>query len=433
LSENSNAYLIELETRERERTQLSSLKVRYNRVHGYSIEISRAQASKAPAEYIRRQTLKNAERYIIPELKEFENKVLSAQAKALIREKQLYENLLNKISASLAPLKVFASALSELDVLCNLAERAKTLTLSPPTLSTEPGILIKGGRHLVVETLIQDPFIPNDLCLDDHKRMMMITGPNMGGKSTYMRQTALIVLMAYIGSYVPAELATIGPIDRIFTRIGASDDLAGGRSTFMVEMTETANITHYATKQSLVLMDETGRGTSTFDGLSIAWALAEHLAYNIKAYTLFSTHYFELTALEKDNSPIKNVHLDATEYGEQIVFLHSVKSGPANQSYGLQVAQLAGIPASIILQAKIKLKELETTSFSLQKATSTSNPPPHSLYSIPTEEQEKKRKEEEKEAISSLVLQQLKSLDPNRLSPREALEKLFELTQLADS
>lgn len=413
LSKNSSNYLVELEMRERERTHLSSLKVGYNRIHGFYIEISRAQSEKAPADYIRRQTLKNVERYITPELKSYEEKVLSAQAKALAREKQLYESLLDTLNKDLFALQQCASALAELDVLANLAERADTLNLTQPTLSNEEGIQISNGRHLVVESVMDGPFIANDTELNRDQRMLMITGPNMGGKSTYMRQTALIVLMAYIGSFVPAKSATIGPIDRIFTRIGAADDLASGRSTFMVEMTETANILHNATRNSLVLMDEVGRGTSTFDGLSLAWAAAFYLAEKLQAYTLFATHYFELTSLEERLPLVKNIHLDATEHGDQIVFLHAVKPGPANQSYGLQVAQLAGVPQPVIQLAKEKLYQLEEHSFE----TPQINEPPHqtSLFWEKTPP----------------VIEKLQTIDPNELTPRDALDILFNLCELS--
>ena len=412
LSKNSSNFLVDLEMRERERTRLSTLKVGYNRIHGFYIEISRAQSDKAPAEYIRRQTLKNVERYITPELKTYEEKVLSAQAKALAREKQLWDELLNQLNEFLIPLQTCASAIAELDVLCNLAERAAALNLCAPTLSDQSGIQIENGRHLVVEDVMDGPFIPNDTRLNPERRMLMITGPNMGGKSTYMRQTALIVLLAYTGSYVPAKAATIGPIDRIFTRIGASDDLTSGRSTFMVEMTETANILHNATENSVVLMDEIGRGTSTFDGLSLAWACAAYLAEHVKAYTLFATHYFELTRLEESLGLVKNVHLDATEHDDKIVFLHAVKEGPANQSYGLQVAQLAGVPQPVIAQAKAKLHELENHTF---KQTIAINQPHQSSFF------------EEK---TSPALEKLQSIDPNQLTPRDALDILFTLKSL---
>ena len=348
LGKNADDFLVQLEQRERERSGIKTLKVSYNKVHGYYIEISRLQSDQVPQDYVRRQTLKNAERFVTEELKQYEDRVLSARERALALEKSLYDELLDKLLKSLVELQACARGLSELDCLCNLAERAETLNYCCPELTAEPGIMIKAGRHAVVEQVRDEPFIPNDTLLSDKKRMNIITGPNMGGKSTYMRQTALIVLLAYIGSYVPAESARIGPIDRIFTRIGAADDLASGRSTFMVEMTEAANILNNATADSLVLMDEIGRGTSTFDGLSLAWACAHHMAVNNKSYTLFATHYFELTALPDEMAGITNVHIDAVEHGDKIVFLHNVKPGPANQSYGLQVAQLAGVPANAI-------------------------------------------------------------------------------------
>ena len=361
LSSNAGQYLVDMELRERERTRLSTLKVGYNRVHGYYIEVSKGQAvSELPAEYVRRQTLKNAERFITPELKEFEDKVLSSRSKALAREKQLYDALLETLAEELTAMLASAEAISELDVLNNFAERAVNLDYCQPQLVDAPGIVIENGRHPVVERVTQDSFVANDLCLTEQQKMLIITGPNMGGKSTYMRQTALVVLLALCGSWVPASAARIGPVDRIFTRIGSSDDLAGGRSTFMVEMTETANILHNATPISLVLMDEIGRGTSTFDGLSLAWAAAVYIAEKLQAYTLFATHYFELTSLPESYANIANVHLDAIEHDQGIVFLHAVKAGPANQSYGLQVAQLAGIPASVIDQARDKLSQLET-------------------------------------------------------------------------
>ena len=358
LAEHAGDYLVKLETRERSRTGLAGLKVGYNRVHGYYIEIPRAQAKEAPADYIRRQTLKNAERFIIPELKEFEDKALSAKSRALAREKLLYDGLLDSLNAELARLQATARALAALDVLCTLAERARALDFVRPSLSETPGFDIRGGRHPVVEQVSDGPFVPNDLRMDDDRRMLVITGPNMGGKSTYMRQAALITLLAHSGSFVPADSATIGPVDRIFTRIGSSDDLAGGRSTFMVEMTETANILHNATDHSLVLMDEIGRGTSTFDGLSLAWASAEHLT-RTRAFTLFATHYFEMTALAAEAAAVANVHLTAAEHNDGIVFMHRVEDGPASQSYGLQVAQLAGVPQTVIAEARTKLAALE--------------------------------------------------------------------------
>jgi DNA mismatch repair protein MutS len=362
LSKNADQFLIDLEAREKERTGISTLKVSYNRVHGFYIEISKAQSDKAPADYVRRQTLKGAERFITPELKSFEDKVLSAKERALAKEKSLYDELLELLLLQLIPLQNCATGLSELDTICCLSERADTLNYSKPEFQTKPGISIDQGRHPVVEQVTENPFVPNDSKLNDQQRMLIITGPNMGGKSTYMRQTALIVLLAHIGSYVPAESAVIGSIDRIFTRIGSSDDLASGRSTFMVEMTEAANILNNATEKSLVLMDEIGRGTSTFDGLSLAWACAEHLARETRSFTLFATHYFELTSLIDEIKTVTNVHLDAVEHGDSIVFMHAVKSGPANQSYGLQVAKLAGVPIKVIKSAKKKLQKLEKQS-----------------------------------------------------------------------
>jgi DNA mismatch repair protein MutS len=409
LSENAGNHLVEMEEREKKRTGFSTLKVGYNRVHGYYIEISRLQAQTAPADYIRRQTLKNAERFITPELKVFEDKALSSRDKALALEKELYEELLEIVLRSLNPLQVCAAALAELDVLCTLAERADTLDLQCPLFSDEAQIKIIGGRHLVVEAVLDHPFVPNDVTLDDRQRMLVITGPNMGGKSTYMRQVALIVLLAHIGSFVPAHSALIGPVDRIFTRIGSSDDLAGGRSTFMVEMTETANILHNATRYSLVLMDEVGRGTSTFDGLSLAWASAAYLAQKLQALTLFATHYFELTALAEMIKSVRNVHLDVTEHEDKIVFLHTVSAGPASQSYGIQVAQLAGVPLAVIAQAKLKLQELEKLAHPL-------------AVNVP----------QQKELFASVVEEHpmvgmLKKIDPDKLSPREALDLIFQL------
>jgi DNA mismatch repair protein MutS len=359
LSEHGSQYLVQLEQKEKARTGLSGLKVGYNRVSGYFIEIPKAQASHAPQEYIRRQTLKNAERYITPELKLFEDKILSARSQVLTREKMLYDQLLDSLLPELPRLQRSAAALSELDVYANLAERALYLNLVCPTLTSSPGIQIIGGRHPVIEQSLKTTFIPNDVCLSEEHRLLMITGPNMGGKSTYMRQTALIVLMAYIGSFVPATSAEIGPIDRIFTRIGAADDLASGRSTFMVEMTETANILRFATKNSLVLIDEIGRGTSTFDGLSLAWACAENLAVTLQSFCFFATHYFELTRLADDISAIQNIHLKALFQEDNIIFLYKVEPGPTYKSYGLEVAKLAGIPDAVIQHARKKLEMLE--------------------------------------------------------------------------
>ncbi|MCP4596051.1 DNA mismatch repair protein MutS [Neptuniibacter sp.] len=411
ISENAGAYLIDLETRERERTGIATLKVGYNRVHGYFIEIGKAQNAELPAEYIRRQTLKNAERYITPELKEFEDKALSAKSRALAREKALYDDLLETLASELPELQDSAAAIAELDVLNNLAERATSLDYAPPTLTDEPQIKIQRGRHPVVETVLDDPFVANDLDLHDERKMLIITGPNMGGKSTYMRQAALITLLAHIGSYVPASAATIGIVDKIFTRMGSSDDLAGGRSTFMVEMTETANIMHNATERSLVLMDEVGRGTSTFDGLSLAWACADNLARETKAFTLFATHYFELTSLPDQATSVFNVHLTAVEHNDHIVFLHEVKDGPASQSYGLQVAQLAGVPLHVIQQAKTKLIQLEQD---VSVGAQLSSPPPpvqNDMFAAP-----------EPKAVK-----ELKKVSPDDLTPRQALDLVYKL------
>ncbi|MEW8026542.1 MAG: DNA mismatch repair protein MutS [Candidatus Thiodiazotropha sp.] len=414
LSQNADRFLLDLESRERERTGISTLKVSYNRVHGYYIEISRAQSDKAPQDYIRRQTLKGAERFITPELKKFEDQVLSARERALAREKYLYEQLLDQLCDELAPLQQCAEGLAQLDVLCNLAERAQSLNLVSPLMVEEPGLEITDGRHPVVEQVSSEPFVANSVTFDDRQRMLIITGPNMGGKSTFMRQIALIVLLAYSGSFVPAAAARIGPIDRIFSRIGASDDLAGGRSTFMVEMEETANILHNATAQSLVLMDEIGRGTSTFDGLSLAWSCAVELATCLKAYTLFATHYFELTTLPEEYPGIGNLHLDAVEHGDSIVFLHAVREGPANQSYGLQVATLAGVPKPVIRRARQRLLELEASA-QRHAEQQQSQLPLFDTEPACTEE--------------SAVERQLHEIDPDELTPREALEALYLLKQ----
>ncbi len=413
IATNADQYLLNLEAREKKRTGIATLKVGYNRVHGYYIEISKAQADKAPVEYIRRQTLKNAERYITPELKEFEDKVLSARERALAREKTLYEELLDQLLEVLAELQQTAAAVAELDVLACFAERADSLNLSKPDIARAPCIEIEGGRHLVVEQVIDTPFVANDLSLGTRQRLLVITGPNMGGKSTYMRQTALIVILAHIGSFVPAESLRIGPIDRIFTRIGASDDLAGGRSTFMVEMTETATILHNATEQSLVLMDEIGRGTSTFDGLSLAWAAAHYMGDTAKAFTLFATHFFELTALAQELPGCSNVHLDATEHDGQLVFLHAVKPGPANQSYGLQVAALAGVPKEVIRRAQGYLKVLEA----LQLEHDAS---PQAQLPLTVEAAE----------IDDALVNAVDALDPDSMTPREALDALYKLKDL---
>ncbi|MBF6647961.1 DNA mismatch repair protein MutS [Methylobacter sp. BlB1] len=413
LSQNADQFLIDMENREKAATGITNLKVNYNRVQGYYIEISRLHAEKVPGHYIRKQTLKGVERYVTEELKAFEDKVLSAREKSLAFEKSLYEELLSIIAASLIPLQECAAALAELDVLVNFAERADTLNLSEPALVDEPGIHIEAGRHLVVEQVSDIPFVPNDLSFSSQRRMLIITGPNMGGKSTYMRQAALIVLIAHIGCYVPAKTLTCGPVDKIFTRIGASDDLASGRSTFMVEMSETANILHNATSKSLILMDEIGRGTSTFDGLSLAWACADYLAKETKAFTLFATHYFELTTLADEQETIHNVHLDAMEHGDRIIFLHAVKEGPANQSYGLQVASLAGVPRSVIDKAKAKLQHLENNAYIEQQAETGINQ--LDLFSA-------------KECHPAVCL--LEDMNPDELSPRQALDLLYRLKEM---
>ena len=361
LSQGATDFLNELEEREKKRTGIPTLKVAYNKVHGFYIEVSRAHSNNVPADYIRRQTLKNNERFIIPELKAHEDNVLTSQSRALALEKSLYQSLFALLAPDLNQMLESASQLARLDVLNAFAERADSLNLCCPEIVSENKIEYSEGRHIVVEEVMQAPFIANPLLIDDKVRMLMITGPNMGGKSTYMRQTALIVLLTYIGCFVPASKAQIGPVDRIFTRIGAADDLASGRSTFMVEMTETANILNNASEKSLVLMDEIGRGTSTYDGLSLAWACAQSLASTLNSYTLFATHYFELTSLQESFDTIQNVHLSAVEHDEQIRFMHQVQQGPASKSYGLQVAKLAGVPKSVLSIAKAKLKQLESS------------------------------------------------------------------------
>lgn len=423
LSTHADQFLIDLEAREREASGIPTLKVGYNRVHGYYIEISKGQADKAPVHYTRRQTLTNAERYITEELKGFEDKVLSARERSLTREKLLYEQLLDSLGAVLEPLKRCAAALSELDVLAAFAERAQALDWSQPELETAPCLKIERGRHPVVEAVREQPFEPNDLDLHPDRRMLVITGPNMGGKSTYMRQNALIVLLAHIGSFVPASRAVIGPIDRILTRIGAGDDLAKGQSTFMVEMAETSYILHHATSQSLVLMDEIGRGTSTYDGLALADAVARHLAYQNRCYTLFATHYFELTALADESfeggpSGIANVHLDAVEHGESLVFMHAVKDGPANRSFGLQVAALAGLPKTTVAQARRRLAELEQRGGDSHAASvapqALDAPQQFGLFA----------------QASSAAQEALAAIEPDELTPKQALEALYRLKSL---
>ncbi len=405
---NCGEFLLKYEAEERERTGLSNLKVEYNSVHGFYIEISRAQAENAPAEYRRRQTLKNVERFITPELKAFEDQVLSANDRALVREKMLYDLILDQLAPSIPALQLNAVAVAQLDVLTSFAERAQALKYVAPEFVNEDGLNIVGGRHPVVEQIAQ-PFIANDVALSPYRQMLLITGPNMGGKSTFMRQTALIVLLAHCGCFVPAISAKIGQIDRIFTRIGASDDLAGGRSTFMVEMTETANILNNATSQSLVLLDEIGRGTSTFDGLSLAWACAKQLLEKNRSYTLFATHYFELTRLVEEFKQVANVHLDAAEHENGIVFLHHVQEGAANQSYGLQVAQLAGIPKSVVAAAKRKLTQLEKQNIDAG--------PQVDMFVAP----------ESPEIPLHAVVSELETLEPDELTPKQALEALYRL------
>jgi DNA mismatch repair protein MutS len=412
LSANADQFLIDLESQEQRKTGINSLKVAYNRVHGFYIEVSKAQSDAVPTEYVRRQTLKAVERYITPELKAFEDKVLSARERALAREKYLYEALLTQLGEDLARLQQCALALAQLDVLNCFASVADEYGWCAPELSDARILDIEAGRHPVVERSLEQAFVANDLHLDESISMLLITGPNMGGKSTYMRQTALIVILAYMGSYIPARRARLGPIDQVFTRIGASDDLASGRSTFMVEMTEAANILNNASANSLVLMDEIGRGTSTFDGLALAWACADHLAQKSAAMTLFATHYFELTQLPEQYQNIANVHLDAVEHGDDIIFLHSVKPGPANQSYGLQVARLAGIPAQAIRLARQKLRLLEQQSMQAQGDLFAEPPaaedlPVHALQA------------------------ELDAINPDELSPKQALELIYRLKQLA--
>ncbi len=423
LSQNSEQFLLDLEQRERERTGINNLKVSYNRVHGYYVEISRLQSDSVPDEYLRRQTLKSTERFIIPELKKFEDQVLSARERSLAREKALYDELLEILQQHIAPLQLCASALASLDVITTFAERADKLNFCAPELDDQPGMQIEAGRHPVVEQINATPFVANGVEFNEQRRILIITGPNMGGKSTYMRQIALIVLLAYAGSFVPATRARIGPIDRIFSRIGASDDLAGGRSTFMVEMEETANILHNASENSLVLMDEIGRGTSTFDGLSLAWSCGVELATSIRAYTLFATHYFELTTLPDEYPGIANVHLDAVEHADSIVFLHAVTDGPANQSYGLQVAALAGIPREIIQRARIRLRELEQSAQKHADQQASQLP----LFGMDVTEDET-----DDEGPVHIILEELQALEPDELSPKQALEELYRLKKLSD-
>ncbi|EPS3037263.1 DNA mismatch repair protein MutS [Vibrio cholerae] len=416
LANGATEFLERLEAEERDRHGIDTLKVGYNNVHGFYIQVSRGQSHLVPPHYVRRQTLKNAERYIIEELKQHEDKVLNSKSRALALEKQLWEELFDLLLPHLEQLQQLAASVAQLDVLQNLAERAENLEYCRPTLVQEAGIHIQGGRHPVVERVMNEPFIANPIELNPQRRMLIITGPNMGGKSTYMRQTALIALMAHIGSYVPAESASIGPLDRIFTRIGASDDLASGRSTFMVEMTETANILHNATRNSLVLMDEIGRGTSTYDGLSLAWASAEWLAKEIGAMTLFATHYFELTELPNVLPHLANVHLDAVEHGDGIAFMHAVQEGAASKSYGLAVAGLAGVPKPVIKNARAKLQQLELLSSQPAETRKPSRVDIANQLSLIPE--------------PSAVEQALAGVDPDQLTPRQALDMLYQLKKL---
>jgi len=436
ISTHTDEFLLELERRERERTGIAGLKLGFNRVQGFFIEITRKDAERVPKDYIRRQTVKSAERFITPELKGFEDKVLSARDRALAREKEIYETILTQLIDRLGPMQATAGALAALDAITALAERACSLEWTQPELVNEARLTIEAGRHPVVERFSQAPFVPNDLRLESSRNMLIITGPNMGGKSTYMRQAALIALLAHIGSYVPAARAVLGPLDRIFTRIGAADDLAGGRSTFMVEMTEAANILHNATSRSLILMDEIGRGTSTFDGLSLAWAIARHIATRLKSFTLFATHYFELTTLATEVEGCVNVHLDATEHGDGIVFLHSVKEGPASRSYGLQVAQLAGVPRDVIGQARQYLEALEAQRDRLdghgtgrrrsgQKELPLFAAPPPEFAPAPAP-----ALTPSPEPVRDEIRIALEALDPDELSPRAALEALYKLRKL---
>jgi DNA mismatch repair protein MutS len=415
LQANCGEFLLDLERRERERTGITSLKVEFNKVHGFYIEVTHANVERIPEDYRRRQTLKNAERYITPELKAFEDKALSANERALALEKRLYEELLDQLSAWIGRLQRIARALALLDGLCAFADAAARLVWRQPEFAEVPVIEIEGGRHPVVEAEV-DSFIANDLRFSSSRKLLLITGPNMGGKSTYMRQAALIVLLAHCGAFVPARRCRLGPIDAIFTRIGAADDLASGRSTFMVEMTEAAAILHGATEKSLVLMDEIGRGTSTFDGLALAFAIARHLVEKNRAYTLFATHYFELTRLAQDYPECANIHLDAVEHGHKIVFLHAVEEGPASQSYGIQVAALAGIPASVVRDAKRRLALLENRE-------AAAGPQPDLFAALPPPAED---------AAPHPLVEALQALEPDALSPREALERLYQLKQLAE-
>ena len=422
LTENAAEWLADLESRERQRTGIANLKVGYNRVHGYYIEASRAVTAEMPPEYVRRQTLKNAERYIMPELKRFEDEALTSQAQALRRERYLFDTLMTQLQTRLDGLRAAAREVARLDVLNAFAIAADRYRFARPILTDEPGLAIEGGRHPVVEAESTESFVPNDLTLSDSRRMLIVTGPNMGGKSTYMRQAALITLLAHTGSFVSATAATIGPIDRIFTRIGASDDLARGRSTFMVEMSETAHILHNATPRSLVLLDEIGRGTSTYDGLALAWATADYIARHIGAFTLFATHYFELTALPTEIDAAANVHLDAVEHRGEVVFLHSVREGPASQSYGIEVAKLAGVPGSVLADARRRLADLET------RHAHTGTSPQMDLFQDLRDVDGAAR---EARSATNAIARQLQELEPDSMSPRDALAALYDLKEAA--
>ncbi len=432
LSTNADDFLKALEQREREASGISSLKVGYNRVHGFYIETSRQQTP--PAHFIRRQTLKSSERYITPELKEHEDKVLGAREKSLAREKELYVALLKIIEPELAALRRIAHALADLDVFTSFAVIAARGDWCQPELTDKPGIHIEEGRHPVIESIIDDPFVANPLALDQQRRMLMITGPNMGGKSTFMRQNALIALLAHTGSHVPATSATIGPVDRIFTRIGAADDLARGQSTFMVEMTESAHILRHATEQSLVLMDEVGRGTSTYDGLSLAWACAEHLSKHNRCLCLFATHYFELTEMADQFEGVENVHLDAVEHNGSIVFMHRIKSGATNRSYGLQVAELAGLPEKAMVYAKERLAALESLKPSHNNEQIDANAPVASMQPSAAIMRSEPAKPQLDLFSSSDALQQyLEEIELDATTPRKALEHLYALADMAKS
>lgn len=424
IRDHAGQFLIDLEVKERQESGIPTLKIGYNRVSGYYIELTRAQAEQAPEHYIRRQTLKNAERYITPELKSFEDKVLSSESRALAREKMLFEMLLDELRQDIAQLQMMSSAIAQIDLLANFAHQARLRNWARPEYSPEIGIKITAGRHPVVEALSKTAFTPNDTLLDYNHRLAIITGPNMGGKSTYMRQTALIALLGYCGSYVPAQTAVLGPIDRVFTRIGSADDLSTGKSTFMVEMTETSQILHHATSQSLVLMDEVGRGTSTYDGLSLAWACVLDLSKRIKCLCLFATHYFELTELSKE-SGVDNYHVTAKEMNGNLILLHKVQQGPASQSHGLQVAKLAGIPANVIKEAQNRLRILEkqqhkNVNLAVQDdlfAPATSSAEPEVIERVIEVEK------------PSPALDLLRSIDVDNLTPRQALEQLYALKE----